>query len=270
MSSDTNPSTALCILSWKNYDKLITSLDSYQAGGLFGHFDEHMIFFQEIGEKERAIAARYGLQSGGSKRNLGIANGWRTALESLNSDLVLMLEQDCPLIEPSETLQNELNLAVEALSQKQVDVFRLRSVQHPGSKFYNIEKYSRYFPVPGEQSGTAQTLLAHIRRIFRPGKARRLLGSAVYCGQEAIVRHPEIKSPKPGFHVVSSANLNWTNQSVMFNRRWMLDVLLSRVETHPSNRTINGFQDIEMALNCPWWREQDFKIGISKGVFTHL
>jgi hypothetical protein len=49
-----------------------------------------------------------------------------------------------------------------------------------------------------------------------------------------------------------------------------LEVVLARVARHPDPRTINGHQDIERALNRPWWRRQAFAMGHAEdGVFTH-
>ena len=41
------------------------------------------------------------------------------------------------------------------------------------------------------------------------------------------------------------------------------------VRANPSKRTSNGFQSPERPLNCGWWRKQEFRIGVGRGVFTH-
>ena len=262
------PELGLCILSWRNRDKLRTSLESYRANGLFELFGEIRILFQAAEDEDYTIAREFGLEAIGLEQNIGIAGAWEYLLRQMKSHYVVFMENDCPLVEGPETVERELRQGLELLQSWQVDVYRLRSRTQPGSKFYNCEKYRRYYPVA--EDSAMQRMLLGLRRLLRPGKAKRLLGSAPYCVKNADRVHPQIRRLENGVYIVPSAHLNWTNQSVMFEREWMLDVLLERVKTHPSNRSINGFQDIEMALNCPWWRQQGFRIGLGEGLFTHL
>lgn len=262
------PDLGLCILSWRNRDKLRVSLESYRANALFDYFAEIRILFQAAEDEDYAIAQEFGLNAIGLGQNIGIAGAWEYLLSRMRSRYVVFLENDCPLIEGPDSVKRELQQGLELLQKGEINVYRLRSRSRPGSKFYNCEKYRRYYPIAGD--GTMRHLLLRLRRLLRPGKARRLLGSAPYCVQGAERAHPQIKRLENGVYIIPSAHLNWTNQSVMFARAWMLDVLLERVKTHPSSRCINGFQDIEMALNCSWWRRQNFKIGLGEGLFTHL
>ncbi|HUN00984.1 MAG: hypothetical protein B7X12_06435 [Halothiobacillus sp. 20-53-49] len=264
------PELGLCILSWRNHEKLRVTLDSYRRQGLFRFFSEARILFQEATAEDYVIAEEFDLSALGLESNVGIEQGWAYLLNHMNSRYIVFLENDCPLIEPEAVVAHELNQGVRLLDRGIVDVYRLRSKEHPGAKFQNCTKYQRYYPVANEPYSPSQSLMRTLRRWVRPKKAQRLIGSAPYCIHDATQRHPQLKQHTDDVIIVPSAYLNWTNQSVLFSRTWMQGVLLARVRSHPSHRSINGFQDIEMALNCDWWRQQAFKIGIGPGLFTHL
>jgi len=264
------PELGLCILSWRNREKLRVTLDSYRSQGLFKFFSEARILFQEATAEDYAIAEEFGLSALGLESNVGIERGWTYLLDHMSSRYIVFLENDCPLIEMQAAVAHELNQGISLLAQGIVNVYRLRSKRQPGAKFQNCLKYQRYHPVDNESCTPSQSLMRTLRRWIRPKKAQRLIGSAPYCIHNATQRHQQLKQYTDEVIIVPSAYLNWTNQSVLFSRTWMQKVLLTRVRLHPSHRSINGFQDIEMALNCAWWRNQSFKIGIGSGLFTHL
>jgi len=251
---------ALCILSWKSHKILDKTLKTYAENNLFDFFDEVVVFLQEATQDDIAIAKKYNLSYLVTKKNIGIDGAWRKILTALKSQFVLMLEDDCPLIENNNAIKVQLKIAEELLKTNRVNIVRLRSIEYPGDKFNTIDKYRYYFC----------NSLGWIKRIFRPLKAARLIGSAIYSISNPDEKHPnEIKRHNQHCYITNSSHLNWTNQSVMFNKNFVLHVLLERVRTHPSSRTLNGFQDIERALNCSWWRKSKFPIAVCTGLFTH-
>jgi len=256
---------ALWILSWRRWDHLERMLASLVSSGLPDLVQRSRIFFQEFGDRERAIAAEYGFEACGVSDNIGIAAAWQQMLADTHEPLSLFLENDCPVVEPPGVVARRLAEARDLVASGAIDVCRLRSVREPGAKFYNCEKYCRYWSCKPEDA-----VVTALRRWMRPGKARRLLGSAPYCIEQPERRHRQIERLSDDVFRVSSAHLNWTNQSVLVRTDWMRDVVLPRVFSHPSRRTVNGTQDIEKALNCPWWRDQSFRIGVGSGLFTHL
>ena len=251
---------AVCILSWRSPEILEKTLETYKKNKLFDFFDEKLILFQEITQEDINVATKYGIPYLSTEKNIGIEAGWRKILEHVQSDYVLMLENDCPVIEPSTVIATQLNTAIELLSKDIADIVRLRSITAPGEKFDTINKYKSYYC----------NNCCFIKRLLRPFKARRLIGSAIYSISNPDKKHPhELKKYNSHCYITNSAHLNWTNQSVIFNKRFVLHTLLNRVQTHPSNRLLNGFQDIERALNCQWWRKSKFPIGVCSGIFTH-
>lgn len=262
------------MLSWRSPATLARTLRSYAREAMMDVFDEALIFFQQISDADRAAAKRFGVACTGSVANLGIYGGVKALLESLSADYVLLLENDCPLIEPRAEVERQVRHAVADLAAGRAEVYRMRHREQPGEKTVRLAKYRRYYlPARGKEDGAVSLLervAVRARAALRPFKARQLIGAAAYVEPEPERRHPGVfKQAGDGAYIVSSRHLNWTNQSILVGRRWMLDTVLPYVAAHPSSRTVNGVADIEKELNCAWWRRQEFRIGISRGLFTH-
>jgi hypothetical protein len=248
-------------LSWGGLESLRASLDSYAREGLLSLFDEALLFLPEMTADGAAVANAYGLAYEGSRANLGILGGFKALASTMTSRLVLLLENDCPLIEPRGEAVRQLDLAARAVTSGEVVVFRMRHVAHPGQKFATLDKYRRLHG-PG--------VLPALRRGLRPGKARRLAGTAVYAEAAPEARFPDLIERTPeGWLSVSSACLPWTNQSVLVARDFYLGTIIAEAEAHPSRRLVNGFPDIEKEWNGPCWRMSGWRIGVDRGLFTH-
>ncbi len=96
------------------------------------------------------------------------------------------------------------------------------------------------------------------------------------AGAIYVEKHPEIAQPAAisklpsGNYLTTSRFRNWSNQSVLVERSFFLDVVCRRVEEYPDRRLINGYQDIERALNNWWWRRLGVRMGhAASGIFTH-
>ena len=266
--SPSRPRRGLGILSWGGYPTLARALESYADERLFDLFDEALVFLPEMQPEGIVLAEQYGLAHAGSPNNLGILGGFKAMAQALSTDHVLLLENDCPLIEPHGEAARQLDLASAALAGGGVDVFRMRHREHPGQKFDTLAKHQRYYPPDAATVG--QKAIARLRRLLRPGKARRMVGGAPYAMDHPELRFREhIQRAADGSLRVSSAVLNWTNQSVFLDRAFFLDTLIAYAEAHPSPRTVNGFPDIEKELNGAWWRRSGFTVGLDRGLFTH-
>jgi len=261
-------SLGLGVLSWKGWESLEAALESYAKADFFSLFDEQVLFLPEIDDRGRGVGARFGMRFEGSDANLGILGGFRALASAMTSDIVLLLENDCPLIERADVARERVETARRALAAGEVDVFRLRSRLRPGQRFQAKRKYEAMFPAPGDPP--ARRLAASLHRAVRPDKARRLAGGAVYAEAAPEARHPNVIERRPeGWWRVSSAVMPWTNQSIMVRREFFLDTILAYAAARPSSRTVNGFPDIEKELNRPWWRKGGFRVGVGEGLFTH-
>ena len=149
---------------------------------------------------------------------------------------------------------------------------RLRSLFNPGVPCTDPKKYSSVFRPKDidprfrlhDQLVTANPLV----RWLRPFKARRIAARGVYVERAPESLFPKVFAREPEGLVTTSAYLNWTNNPVLIRRALFLRIA-DYADAHPSHRTVGGFQDFEKPLNCRWWREQRFRIGLPDGIFTH-
>ena len=258
----------LGILSWKGYTTLRHMLESLKADGFDELFDERVIFFPEIDSEARSIADEFGFRCEGAPANLGIYGGFKALAETLQSDTVLLLENDIHLIEPFAEARRQIEEAQRLVENETVQVVHLRNRADPGETFAGIAKYRRYHPP--ENASWSERISAFCLRTMRPAKAQRLITNAPYCEPHPEKKFSEIRlDEQSGFLLMDSQYRGWTNQSFMINRRFFLDVILRKVEETPSRRLINGFKNIEIEMNTNWWRNQPWTVAIAPGLFTH-
>lgn len=261
------------MLSWRADRTVDHTLSSYAAENIFSLFDERQIFFQEMTRLDKEIAQKYGFEAEGNSRNIGIFGGIKALLEGMHSDYVLFLENDCVLIEKYEAVASQLQAAIQDIERGKAHVYRLRHRRQPGEDFPAIKKYLRYHRPTQDawiEQNKVSAMLSGIRAFFRPEKFERLKSVAAYVEPFPDKLYPDVFTRTPQNNlIVSSRHINWTNQAVLFGRKWMIDDILSWVEAHPSKRTVNNFSDIEKELNSDWWRQQNYRIGLSPGLFTH-
>ena len=263
-------SVGMGLLSWKAHLTLENTLSTYAGERLFSLFDQTRVLFQEASPDDFRVAARHGLDVDSTPENIGIHGGVKRLLEGLDTDYVLLLENDCPLIESHAEASRQLSAAMRQVDERHVPLFRFRSLSHPGQGFATRRKFLRYYADRVGAGHGHDYWSSKVRRMLRPAKASRLKGIAAYASDRPESLFPEaFERTDHDVLLTSSAFLNWTNQSVLVDRRWMLDDILPFVERHPSRRLVNGFSDIEKELNCAWWRKQRFPIGLVAGLFTH-
>lgn len=256
------------LLSWKAHRTLENTLKTYAEERLFSLFDETRVLFQEASADVIRVADRYGIQADGTDKNTGIYGGVKRLLEGLGTNYVLLLENDCPLIEGHAEASRQLSAPLQDAVERQIPAFRF--LLHPGEGFATRRKFLRYYADRVAEGAEQEYWLPKVRRLLRPAKASRLKGIAAYASDRPEAVFPEVfERTDRGLLLTSSAFLNWTNQAVLVDRRLMLEEILPYVDRHPSHRVVNGFSDIGKEINCAWWRQQRFPIGLVDGLFTH-
>lgn len=259
----------LGILSWHGYDSLRKALASYQQEQFFDLFDETLLFLPECSDQGRAIGSEFGLHVKSTAQNLGIMGGFEAMAQAMTSDYVMLAENDFLLIVSHDAARTALTHAMKNMLDGSANVYRFRHLDFPGQKFY-LSKHMRYHPQVGARFGTRLT--AHLRRLLRPTKARRLSGFAAYIYTDPEKRFPkDITRTAGGDFLVSSHAINWANNVFLINRRYFLDTIIPAAKAHIKGRLVNGFPTIETELNrSKWWRNQNIWVGISNpGLFTH-
>ncbi len=260
MAEQSRPTFGIGMLCYQRYDTFRAALETYKAAGLFDLADEVLVAFNGLDDEGRKLAADYALPMIGSADNSGILGGFKMLAEGMTSDIVLLLENDLPLIESAAKARQQIDNARAALAGREVDVFRFRHRLHPGYRDLSSLKFLRYY---------RPSILAQLRRAFRPGKAEKLIGNSIYVFTEPEKVFDEIEKTPSGWFKISAKHITWSNQSIMIRRSFFLEEILAYAEAHPSNRTVNGFPDIEKELNSNYWRKSGWFVGADLGLFTH-
>lgn len=248
------------VLSYHAHKTLARTLDSYEKGDLVSCADEACIFFNELtGEDERFCREHPGWRLAGSPVNLGLLGGMDALARTMTGDYLLMLQNDCPLVAAAATTRRYLDEAVSLIAAGKADIVRCRSRNFPGQGFADAKKFALY-----HGKGWRPAL----RRLFRPAKARRMIGRAPYAIPDADRQFPEFITREQDFLIVDSSVINFTDQPFLISRQLML-ALLDWAKEHPKKRTLNGFQVMEINLNTSWWRRRHFKVAVGEGLFTH-
>lgn len=267
----------MALLSWKSPKTVRASIQTYLDNDLFSLFDDAVICFQEIDEEDRTLAEECGIRCVGTQKNTGIQGGFRFAWESLDTDYIIIMENDCPMCVDLEEARKQLQESLELLTTGTLDLMRLRSRFRPGEQSRTSSMYSRFWSIKekdprwidAEPLDESPAWKKNLRRLFRPSKATKWIGRSIYVERYPEQKHPEyIQRAKNDIFIVDSAVLPWTNQTTLISRDF-LGQLLDYADTHPSSRTVNGFQDFEKPLNCAYWKNAHFKIGAHLGIFTH-
>ena len=124
------------ILTWKSYDTLRNTLESYRKNGLLQLTDDIMLFAQEGGVRDAEIAEEYGINHVILKNNnIGIGPAFNQMFEAAKYDKVMILENDWVLIEDKATTEKVIGETIKGLDGI-IDFARLRHVQHPGDPLY--------------------------------------------------------------------------------------------------------------------------------------
>lgn len=253
----------LSILSWRGAETLENSLQSYAKAGLFDVFDEVQVFLPDSDSAVRDVVAKYAVRAVEHPENLGIMGNLIEAAKAISTDYLLMVENDCPLIAPIQTVRARLSRALDIMENDAVVAARFRSVANPGEPTLpGPIKYKKLFE-PGVLNG--------VKRFLRPGKVRRLSGYAAYVGQDAMNRHGEyFEDLGDGYILIDNKIGNWTNQSALVRRQKFLEELIPAALASRSGRGANGLPNLEIEMNrSPIWRNSGWKTLLTPGLFTH-
>ena len=250
------------ILSWKGYDSLYNSLKSYEKFGLNSLTKSKFLCLPEYTSRGIELAKKYGYTPILFKKNIGILNGFKSLALNMPSGPLLLLENDLLLVENSKTTFTLLKESIDHLYKYHAAQVRLRSILDPGEPFHAIKKYNKYW---------GYGHLKKIKRVFRPKKAKKLIGTGIY-----IEKDPNSKFSKYIFklenssYLITSEIMNWSNLAIMVDRNFFLNVIIKEAEIIDSSKKINGFKNIEIELNNRWWREKKWNLIITNGLFKHF
>jgi hypothetical protein len=266
-STINNLSLGLGILSWKGGETLKSSLKSHATGNLFSLFKENIIFLPEQQSYETHIAQQYPLSIYGSPKNLGIFGGFNFIAKTLNTDYVLILENDFHLLTNPEITRQTIYKAYELLKNNQADIVRLRSRTNPGEPFCGAFKYQKYYP--NANSHFSKKISAWILRQLMPYHTHKSLGMMFYDIEKNIKNYPKFFHFTDNIPITDTRFLPWSNNPCLVKRDFLLENVLKYAENYKTRRFVNGFKNLEIETNSYQWRKNQYKIALPDGIFTH-
>ena len=250
------------ILSWKGYDSLHNSLQSYEKYGLNSLTKSKFICLPEYNNTGIELTKKFGYQPILFKKNIGILNGFKSLALNMPDGPLLLLENDLPLVENNKKTFTLLEQSLEYLYKYNAVQVRLRSINDPGEPFHSINKYKKYWGC-----GT----LKKLKRLLRPIKAKKLIGTGIYIESNPHLKFSKyISKLKNNSYLITSEIMNWSNLAIMVDRNFFLNVIIKEAEITNSKKKINGFKNIEIELNKKWWRDKRWNLIITSGLFKHL
>ena len=126
---------AIGVLSWKGYDSLENSLDSYKKNGLSNMTDNKFVCLPEYTEEGIKIVEKYNYKPILINENLGILGGFKKLAEKMPQGPILLLENDLELIENEIETYSQLQRSINLLNERNLIQVRLRSRKNPGEPF---------------------------------------------------------------------------------------------------------------------------------------
>lgn len=257
------------ILSWLGYESLENSLSTYKEENFFSLFSESIIFLPQQRLEETELAQSFGLTVYGNENNLGILGGFKALAQSMTSDIILLVENDCPLIVDYENAKKQILYGQSLIETNKVDIVRFRSRTNPGQDWSINRKYSKLYPPAVDSS--LKKLNALLFRLSRFYKLSSFDGWSIYINHEEARKFPHSINydEENDCYFTDSSHLSWTNQSIMVKKSFFLEKIIAYAEAVPTKRRINGFRNLEIEMNSCYWRKNKFKIAIPQGIFTH-
>jgi|GEM_PF-754964 len=279
MTEKSKKTVGVGILSWKSYETLQNSLQSYPPEFL-RFFQENMIYFSDLSHKDIEIAEKFGWNHCGGE-NKGIAAGMKNLAQNIHTDYILLLQNDNPLCIKPDLAIKQIEQVVDLLEHGQADLARMRHRWNVGEGFCDVNKYLKYYDTQNISSDyipdhhnhpktTSSPFKKLIRRLLKPSNAKRFQGRSIFIEENPDTIYPEAIQRKGDFFILDSSVLDFTDQCLLISREKWLDHFIPHVEKKKcSIRSCNGFIAPELCINGRWWRKGNYKIIQGEGCFTH-
>ena len=228
MAEERNYSIGIGITTWKATKTLRATLESYRKSGILSLFDRAVIWFQDMQPGDAELAEEFGFEAFGSE-NRGLAMAMHNLATALNTDYLVLTENDGPILEEFEEVRQQLETAMGLLESGRIDLMRLRHRFRFGEGF-RIQKYLDFYPVRDlhpeflakEKLKNSSPFLQGVRRLTRPGKCRWFQGRSVYFENAPEKLFPDVIEKDPsGVYVVDSSAINFTTQSILLPREFL-------------------------------------------------
>lgn len=263
------------VLTWRAHQTVAVSVASWQQARLLDHASDAVIFFQQQEADDADRAHAWGFRAIGAPENVGIAPGMEQIAQALDTDYILLLQNDCPAVLSASELAAVVHRVMEDMIELSIPYFSLRSRRQPGEILPRRRKYLQAFgmrhpmaELPEKQRAHAgrQRLGAWLR--YRPWQLR---ATAIYVEEDPVAAQPRALRWSPRGNILTDSRYHaWTDQSVIVRRDWFLSVMMGAFATAPAARANTVRRSLEPVANRPWWYRARIPIGFAEpGAFTH-
>jgi hypothetical protein len=230
----------LGILAWKSPKTLANTLESYRKNGLL-KMVHPVIYFQERTPELDKIARSYGVRDIiGTPENVGILRAFMYLIEHAKTKYFMFAECDFELVNPRPRTETILRECMRLMSEKGVDLVRLRDRANPGTPIGS----RTWIQVPDEK------LEDHPMDNGFPHKIESL-----YYFKEPEKKFPgvfEIIDYKHKWYKCSSDHSWWSNHvfiaTVSFLKEKVIPVLHTRPGVGPDGKNDSLFEKMENFL----------------------
>ncbi len=224
-------------------------------------FKERYVICQEADALEIEISHRYGFEPIEIPSNLGIQEGLAQCAAIANTEFVLVMENDCVLLEPAFAYAT-LKACETAFLNDDVDYIKL------GHKIDALN--SRYRKYWSADAPPRKKFWGYVR----PIEAKSCCANIVYQDNFPFHGTHNVQRLSDNLYVTSSKFVNWTNRAFIIRKSFFLEKILKFARENPAKGKVNGKPDLEKEMNCfwnrSWWRRQNFKVGLTlPGLFGH-
>jgi len=234
------PTIGLAILTYNRPQVLDQTLKSYKENRFFEIFDEKIILIQENLDASRKVAEKYNLTIYTTEKNIGIGPGNNFLIDKLTTDYFIICQDDFLLI--NNNFNQEIFDKINIIDSNIIDCYRLRNLKTPGDPMYSGK---RHFKPHGDLPETNASGLLYCNFIENPEQK-----------YPNIIKH----NKEDDIYIMSSKNANYTENPVLYKRKWYIDNLyeFNKID---GIKAENNIQKI--------WEKQNFKIGFGNGIFRH-
>ena len=266
-------SFSICILAHRGRNALRKALDSWEKSGLLNLAEEKILFLQELKDIESDerlngdILKKYGLKIVGEEEQVGISKGLLTLVESSTAEYILFLEEDFRIsdsllnLKSIDELRNNVEIqmrkSIDLLQNERANVVRLRRRDMPGIPNCAFAWKNSEYLLGNEQTPMLnnQTLLdVHFWRNDLP---KYFSNIAWRCGMSS-----DDEAEK--YHCAFSTHASWTNNPILFSKRWFLKHIAPAALNDHSTRL-----EAAISFSPPLWNNKCFIVAHGNGLFMH-
>lgn len=231
----------LAILTHNRPDILNQTLKSYKEKGFLDFFDEKIILLQENLYETRKIAEKYDLKIYSTENNIGIGPGNNFLIDKLNTDYFIICQDDFKLIK--DNYNTQIYNAIKLIDDNYINCCRLRNLQNPGEPMCSSK---RYLKPDGDLDTTNSSGCLYYNFITNPDKM-----------------YPDIfnnYNTENNIWILESKYANYTENPCLYKRDWYIENIyeLNKIGGRNAENNVQVF-----------WQNQNFKIGMAEGIFTH-